>query len=117
MFKHDIYMGLGYVGAFLLTIRLIPQIIHTYKTKKVDDIHRLYLILDFLLSISMLTYSIGIFSISQNDYTMLPVIVGNVSATTCSIIMIGFKYIYSQPLSYITIIDSPVVDFQKEVHS
>lgn len=39
---------LGYVGGFFLTINMIPQIIKTYKEKKVDNISFLFLLLNFI---------------------------------------------------------------------
>jgi uncharacterized protein with PQ loop repeat len=99
MSNQEIYMDLGYVGSAILTVRLIPQIFHTYKTKKVDDIHMLYLILDFMLSGTMLAYSAGMYFDVHNIGT-LPIIFGNVAATTCSVIMLIFKAIYSKKTHY-----------------
>lgn len=48
---------LGYVGGFFLTINMIPQIIKTYKEKKVDNISFLFLLLNFIGLGCNMTYS------------------------------------------------------------
>ena len=34
---------IGYIGTFFLCITLIPQVYHTFKTKKVDDLSIMYI--------------------------------------------------------------------------
>lgn len=52
---------IGYFGAFFLTITLIPQIIHTIRTKKVDDISYYFIGLQILTCVLFLIYGIMIF--------------------------------------------------------
>ena len=77
----------GYVGAFFLTITLIPQIIHTIKTKKVDDISYLFITLQITTCILFLIYGI---LIAEN-----PLIVSNGVVLTQLLIFLSLKIKYS----------------------
>ena len=59
----------GYVGAFLLTISLIPQIVHTLKTKKVNDISYIFISIQILTCLLFLIYGV---LINEN-----PIIISN----------------------------------------
>lgn len=48
----------GYLGAFFLIITLIPQLYHTIKTKKVNDISFLFISLQIITCILFLIYGI-----------------------------------------------------------
>ena len=48
----------GYLGATCLTITLLPQIYHTIKTKKVDDISFGFIALQIITCILFLIYGI-----------------------------------------------------------
>ena len=48
----------GYLGAACLTITLIPQLVHTIKTKKVSDISYGFITLQILTCILFLIYGI-----------------------------------------------------------
>lgn len=83
------YEYIGYTGSMLISINLIPQIIHIYKIKNADSLSNLSIFLNILASLVMITY--GVFIIK------IPIIISN------SMIMlfygfIGyFKYIYQIP--------------------
>ena len=73
----------GYLGACLLTILFIPQVYTTYKTKDADGISYIFLMLEFLASLSFIIYGFLIGSI--------PVIIANFSALICCILLIIAK--------------------------
>ena len=73
----------GYIGAVLLTILFVPQVYTTYKTKKIDGLSYIFLILEFLASLNFIIYGFLISSI--------PVIFANSSAFICSILLIIAK--------------------------
>jgi len=49
---------IGYIGALFLTITLIPQLLLSYKTKKVEDISFGFIGLQMLTCVFFLTYGI-----------------------------------------------------------
>jgi len=61
MTENKIAESIGYIGAFFLTITLIPQIVHTIKTKKVNDISFWFIGLQITTCILFLIYGIMIF--------------------------------------------------------
>lgn len=77
----------GYLGAFCLTITLVPQIYKTYHDKKMDDFSYGF------LSIQVLTCVFFFF------YGMLlkatPLIIANIIVLTQTLILIKFKFTYS----------------------
>ena len=60
MINKDIAEIIGYFGAGCLTITLIPQIIHTIKTKRVSDISYVFIFFQILTCILFLIYGIMI---------------------------------------------------------
>ena len=48
---------IGFIGGFFLTINMIPQIIKTFKEKKVDNISFLFLLLNFIGLLLNMIYS------------------------------------------------------------
>lgn len=51
---------LGWIGSLLFTIRIIPQIYHTYKYNTVDGLSKEFIFLDFFSAIFLGIYSISI---------------------------------------------------------
>lgn len=78
---------LGILGAVILSLLLIPQIITTIKTKYTDGISGVFLLLETLLSINFIIYGVLI----DDIYIML----ANSLAGVASIILIYLKIIYS----------------------
>ena len=52
---------IGYLATFFLVITLIPQLFHTIKTKKVDDISYVFITLQIITCLLFLTYGIMIY--------------------------------------------------------
>ena len=77
---------LGYVGGFIISITLIPQLIKTYKTKRAHDISPLFVILAFLTTLIYLSYGILI-----NE---TPIIAANSVLLFQNFLLLYFKYIY-----------------------
>lgn len=78
----------GYIGGFLIGILLIPQIIHTYKTKDSKGLSYLFLTLGCLADLFMLIYGFFIES--------APLISANFLNLFCNIVLIGMKYMYDK---------------------
>lgn len=80
------YEYIGYIGTFLISINLIPQIYHIYKIKNAESISMLSVILSILSACVMLIY--GIF-ISQP-----PIVISNGMIFVFYFIIGYFKYIF-----------------------
>ena len=46
----------GYLGGFMLVVTLIPQVYHTYKTKKIRDLSLLFILFQIITCILFLVY-------------------------------------------------------------
>jgi|TARA_B110001469_G_scaffold755_1_gene883 MtN3 and saliva related transmembrane protein len=77
----------GYLGAFFLTITLLPQLWHTYKNKKMDDVSYGFLGIQVITCSLFLTYGILL--------EELPLILANVIVLIQTFLLINFKFIYS----------------------
>ena len=78
---------IGYLATFFLVITLIPQIYHSIKTKKVDDISYIFITLQIITCILFLIYGIMIY---KN-----PLIVANSIVLFQVILFLGLKLKYS----------------------
>ena len=79
---------IGYLASTCLIVTLLPQIYHTLKTKRVDDISYLFLMFQLLTCALFLSYGI---LINQN-----PLIIANSLVGTQVIIMCCLKYSFSK---------------------
>ena len=76
----------GYIGAILVGILLMPQIVHTYNTKKTDGLSYIFLGISTTAAIFMLIYGFLI--------TSIPVMTANSMYLLCNIMLIIMKYKY-----------------------
>lgn len=76
----------GYLGAVTLTITLMPQLILTCKTKKVDTLSLGFLLLQLLTCVLFLIYGILL-----NE---LPLISANSVTSVQSLVLLGMKIKY-----------------------
>ena len=87
MLNKDITEVIGYCGAACLTISLIPQIIHTIKTKRVSDISYGFISLQILTCILFLIY--GIMLLEK------PLIIANGIVLLQLLLFLGLKLKYN----------------------
>lgn len=73
----------GYIGAGLLTILFMPQVYTTYKTKNVNGISYIFLIIEFLAALNFIIYGFLLKS--------FPIMIANFSAFICSILLLVAK--------------------------
>tara|TARA_B100000123_G_C25717952_1_gene423058 strand:- start:353 stop:628 length:276 start_codon:yes stop_codon:yes gene_type:complete len=73
----------GFLGAFFLTVTLLPQLYHSYKEKKMDDISKGFLGIQVLTCVCFLSYGILL-----NE---IPLILANIIVLGQTIILIFFK--------------------------
>jgi len=77
----------GYLGATCLTISLIPQLIHTIKTKRVSDISYGFISLQILTCVLFLIYGVMLL---EN-----PLIIANGVVLVQLLIFLGLKIKYN----------------------
>ena len=82
-----IYDILGYIGTFLIIISLVPQLIKTYREKRVDNISILFPLIQVIAGLCMIPYGIYLKS--------LQIIVINVGMLCSALILIGQIFYYN----------------------
>lgn len=78
-----IYNIVGYFGSSFLTIMMIPQVITSYKTKKVDDISFVFVFLNILAAACLIPYSLY--------FKLYPVLAANISVGVCNLLLVFLK--------------------------
>ncbi len=81
---------LGYAGALLTATNFLPQVVKAFKTKNVDDISMLMLVLVIAAQIVWLAYGFLL--------ELLPVIIANSSLLIMAVILLGLKITYKGKL-------------------
>jgi uncharacterized protein with PQ loop repeat len=78
----------GYVGAGLITLMTIPQVIHTYKTRDATGLSWYTLVCQFLVGVAFLIYGVSVATITDIN-TALPLLISNpINMTAVAILMI-----------------------------
>jgi uncharacterized protein with PQ loop repeat len=85
------YEYIGYVGAALISINLVPQVYHIYHIKNADSISTSAIALNIISSIIMLAYGICI--------EQYPVIISNGMICMFYVAIGYFKYIFQSAKS------------------
>ena len=78
---------IGYAAAIFLVVSLLPQLVHTYKTKKVNDLSYIFLCLQIITCILFLIYGVLLEEV--------PLLLANGCVLFQLVILIYFKTIYS----------------------
>jgi len=87
-----IHQWIGWIGAFFFAICAIPQVIQTWKTKKVDGLSGLFLL--FWLSGELLTFTYIIIDDMTLNLTHYP-LYANYTANILMVLYLGYaKYHY-----------------------
>ena len=84
----------GYVGSFMLTILLIPQIYTIIRTKNVESISIIFLIFQVFTTIIWIIYGVGLYL--ETGLSGLPVIISNCSLFINSTILLYLKKLYEK---------------------
>ena len=79
---------LGFLAAFCLVITLLPQVFHTWKIKKADDISYGFLLLQILTCLLFLLYGILL--------EELPLIIANTLVISQSLTLLVFKILFKK---------------------
>jgi len=87
MEKFD-YNILAYIGIFIVSINLIPQIFLIIKTKKVDSISYETYFMNLVSTSLLITYAYNL--------NLMPILIGNSMVFLSSSIIIFLKYKYSK---------------------
>jgi MtN3 and saliva related transmembrane protein len=78
---------LGHIASALSSLTFIPQVYHTWKTKSVKDLNLWMILIVFASTVIWLIYGI--------EKELLPVVICNSIICFLSLVMIYFKYKYS----------------------
>ena len=76
----------GYIGGGFVSITLVPQIIHTIRLKRVEQLSSIFLITNTIGTVFMLIYSI--------QESLVPVFITNTFIFVCNITLCGLYIIY-----------------------
>ena len=75
-----VYKIIGWLGTLMFSVRMFPQIYHTYKSKSVAGLSLQFILLDLFSAICLMIYSIVI--------KAYPMIVCNLLASVCDIVLL-----------------------------
>ena len=84
------YVYFGYIGSFLTTLMLIPQVYKVFKYKDITSLSIIYLHLQWSSSLFYLLYAVNM----KHENDILPLIISNSSCMTCGIALIYAYYKY-----------------------
>ena len=79
----------GYIGTFLTSVTFIPQVIQAWKTKSVDDLNILMILIVITSTIVWLVYGFGITDGG-------PVIAANIVVFVLALILLYFKLTFKK---------------------
>ena len=82
----EIHSIIGYLAAFFLISTLLPQLYHSFKTKKVDDLSYYFICLQVITCSLFLIYGILL--------KELPLILANLFVLLKTFVLLSIKIIY-----------------------
>lgn len=82
----------GLISSALITVMFIPQVVHVYKTEDTHAINYTFLLINLLASIMALIFSVY--------YTVIPMIIANVSAGMFSVSLISLKWLKEKRVNH-----------------
>ena len=91
------FVVIGYIGSFMLSILLIPQIYITYKTKDVNGLSSYFLFFEIITTLLWITYGIGF--LLEGSLDGLPIIIANTCMLISVFILIYLKNKFKDNLS------------------
>jgi hypothetical protein len=119
----SILLILNIIISVIHPIKHIPQIVHTMKTKKVDDLSKANIICEFVLNILSLTSSILVYFYIGKQPFFLPIVIEKASSTIFITVIYTLKkkytrvYIYEEiipinnnPITHGSFGDYPLID-------
>ncbi len=79
---------LGMIAGFMCITSFIPQILKSYRTKKLDDLS--YLLMSFM------GFGMFLWILYGTHIGSIPIILTNVLGVGCNILLIFMKFVYSK---------------------
>ena len=89
----NIYKNIGWLGTLLFSLRMIPQILHTYHSTSVKDLSLSFILLDFFSAICLFIYSVTI--------KAYPMIISNLMSTICDFLLLILYFYKTHKYKYI----------------
>lgn len=88
---HSFYIASGYIGSFLISVVLFPQVYITFKTKDVEGLSYTFLLLRCISAIFFALYATGIV-IEENVIDGAPIVIANVLIVLSTFILLYAKH-------------------------
>ncbi|MAI14414.1 MAG: hypothetical protein CMM15_10380 [Rhodospirillaceae bacterium] len=88
---HSFYIASGYIGSFLISVVLIPQVYITFKTKDVEGLSYTFLLLRCVSAIFFALYATGIV-IEENVIDGAPIVIANILIIVSTFILLYAKH-------------------------
>lgn len=85
-----VYYIFGYIGGFIVSFLVTPQIYHTYKTKDVSGLSKIFCIAQVIMTICFIVYSVGVWK-SVDFQTSIPILIPNIMGCLWSCILLFMK--------------------------
>lgn len=91
------FIIIGYIGSFMLSILLIPQIYTTYKTKNVEGLSSYFLFFEIITTLLWIIYGIGF--LLEGSLDGLPIIIANSCMLISVLILLYLKSAFKNNVS------------------
>ena len=91
---NTIFIAIGYVASFMLSILMLPQIYETYKTKNASGISIWFLIFEVITTCLWVIYGIGF--LLEGVFDGIPIVIANSCMLLSSLVLICMKRMYQQ---------------------
>lgn len=88
------YTYFGYIGSSILSVLLWPQVYTTFKTKNVEGLSGIFLILNIIATSFWILYGIG-FIVADDVGNGIIIMVSNCSLLACCILLLVGKFRFS----------------------
>lgn len=89
----SVYDIFGYIATCSLTLMMLPQVIHTYKTKDAKSISWMFLVLESITGICFTVYGLGVLK-DTDTLTALPILISNPISFALTFLVSLMKYKY-----------------------
>lgn len=88
----SIFTLFGYVGSFIVSLVMIPQVVKIYQIKHANQISSTMLILQLTGAFCFIMFAIGVWIDNDNINSALPIIIANTMLITSTSIILYFKH-------------------------
>lgn len=87
---NTIYYIFGYIGGFIVSFLVTPQIYHTYKSKDVSGLSKIFCVAQVIMTLCFIVYSVGVWK-SVDFETAAPILIPNIMGCLWSNVLLFMK--------------------------